>query len=77
MQELDKEVMVETSRAQVVLSAMPHVLSFERRALLFRQWVDADRTSAAAVRTDIRVRRSHIVEDTLNAVRAHASIRSR
>eukprot|EP01052_Picozoa_sp_SAG31_P022426 SAG31_NODE_1784_length_7279_cov_2.932869_3_plen_562_part_00 len=66
--ELDKEVMAETTRAQAVMTNIPHVLSFERRALLFRQWVELERTTSAAVRTDIRVRRTHVVEDTLSVL---------
>ena len=67
-QELDKEVMAETARAQVIMSTMPHVLPFERRATLFQQWVGAERTRSAAVKTRMRIRRTHIVEDTLKAL---------
>ena len=47
---------------------MPHVLPFERRAVLFRQWVEAERGRCAALRTPIRIRRTHVVEDTLAAL---------
>ena len=47
------------------MKSMPHVLPFERRVLLFRQWIEQDRAQAAAVRTHVTIRRTHIIEDAL------------
>eukprot|EP01043_Picozoa_sp_COSAG02_P046104 COSAG02_NODE_4283_length_5550_cov_3.230050_6_plen_133_part_00 len=48
-----------------VMKSMPHVLPFERRVLLFRQWIEQEREQAARVRTNITIRRTHVIEDAL------------
>ena len=63
--EFDQEGMQETERALNVMKSIPHVLPFERRVLLFRQWVEEDRARAGAVRTQITIRRTHVIEDAL------------
>ena len=50
------------------MKSMPHVLPFERRVVLFRQWVEQDRAQAGAVQTRITIRRTHVIEDALAAL---------
>ena len=34
--------------------------------MLFRQWVDAERAAHAQVKTRITIRRTHVIEDSLD-----------
>jgi hypothetical protein len=47
---------------------MPHVLPFEQRVMLFRQWVGTEHARCAELRTHLTIRRTHVIEDTLNAL---------
>ena len=57
-----------------VMKSMPHVLPFERRVLLFRQWIEQEREHAARVRTDITIRRTHVIEDAHVVERAELAL---
>ena len=58
----------QTPRALEIMRHMPHVLPFEQRVMLFRQWVGTEHARCAGLRTHLTIRRTHVIEDTLNAL---------
>ena len=66
--EFEQEVMQESPRTLDIMRHMPYVLPFEKRVLLFRQWVEAEHARCAAVRFAFTIRRTHVIEDSLAAL---------